>query len=83
MSAIVVPFPATRRRAQIRKTATYMASAAPAVAESHLRMQLDKLENRLRKAGIAAPTIAAERSAYEAAIRAEIWRHVLTPGGAS
>lgn len=80
---VIVPFPAARRVGQIRKTAAYMAIASPRVAESHLQMQLDKLTKTLAKKGIAPEAVAAEVAAYRAAIQAELWRQVLTPGGAA
>ncbi|HMO29842.1 MAG TPA: DUF6074 family protein [Enterovirga sp.] len=75
----MVPFPAARRVGQIRKTAAYMATATPRVAESHLQMQLDKLVKTLARKGVAPEAIAVEVSAYRAAVQAELWRQVLTP----
>ncbi|WP_246504933.1 DUF6074 family protein [Microvirga antarctica] len=83
MTATIYPFPATRRRSLIKKTAGYMASTTASVAESHLKNQLSRLESRLRKAGVSETAILGERRAYEAAIRSELWRQVLTPGGAA
>lgn len=81
--AEIIPFPASRRIGQIRKTATYIASATPRVAESHLQMQLDKLAKGLARKGLPQKVIAAEVAAYRSALQAEIWRAVLTPGGAA
>lgn len=83
MAAVIVPFPSTCRRRQIRKTAAYMTVATPAVAESHCREQLRKLRQRLERLGVAPDLVEQEVSSYEAALRAEVWRQVLTPGGAA
>jgi hypothetical protein len=80
MSAIVVPFPSTRRIHAIRNAAAYMAELDANCAEGHLKAQLTRLESRLRKAGISDEVIAQERKGFELA---ELWRCVLTPGGAA
>jgi hypothetical protein len=61
----------------------YMASATPAVSEGHCREQLRKLRQRLERLGVAPDLVEQEVSSYEAALRAEVWRQVLTPGGAA
>jgi len=83
MSAIIVPFPSVRRRPAICRCAAYMAQLDANGAEGHLKAQLTILERRLRKAGLADEVIQTERKAYELAVRAELWRQVLTPGGAA
>lgn len=83
MGAMIVPFPASRRVGQIRKTAAYLASAAPKVAEAHAQMQMDKLTKSLARKGVGPEAIATEVSAYRSALQAELWRQVLTPGGAA
>jgi hypothetical protein len=84
MSAIVVPFRFARRVSQIRKTAAYMAGLPAKHAEGHLRDQLRRLEEGLRKKGVADPLVRSEVASYEAAIRANLWRMILTgEGGAA
>lgn len=83
MSAIVVPFRFARRLSQIRKTAAYMATLPVNYAEGHLQEQLRRLENGLRKKGVAESLIRSEIGSYEGAIRAQLWRMLLTQGGAA
>lgn len=80
MSAIVVPFRFARRLPQIRKTAAYMMTVPANHAEGHLREQLRRLEDGLRKKGVAEALIQAEVGSYEGAIRAHLWRLVLQEG---
>lgn len=83
MSAVIIPFRFARRVPQIRKTASYMASVPGNHAEGHLREQLRRLEEGLRKKGVAEPLIRAEVGAYEGAIRANLWRLLISQGGAA
>jgi hypothetical protein len=83
MSATVLPFRYARRLPQIRKTATYMATVPANHAEGHLREQLRRLEEGLRKKGVAELLIRAEVGSYEGAIRAHLWRLLISQGGAA
>ncbi|MGU3284996.1 DUF6074 family protein [Methylobacterium sp.] len=83
MTAIVLPFRYARRLPQIRKTAAYMATVPANHAEGHLREQLRRLEEGLRKKGVAEPLIRAEVGSYEGAIRAHLWRLLISQGGAA
>lgn len=83
MSAIIVPFRYARRLPQIRKTAAYMATVPANHAEGHLREQLRRLEEGLRKKGVTEPLIRAEVGSYEGAIRAHLWRLLISQGGAA
>ncbi|MCJ2042993.1 DUF6074 family protein [Methylobacterium sp. J-078] len=83
MSAIVVPFRFARRLPQIRKTAGYMLTVPHNHAEGHLREQLRRLEDGLRKKGVAEDLIRSEVASYEGAIRAHLWRLLLSHGGAA
>lgn len=84
MTAIVLPFPYSRRVPQIGKTAAYMASLPHKHAEGHLRDQLRRLEEGLRRKGVAEPLIRSEVGSYEGAIRAHLWRLILKgEGGAA
>ena len=82
-SAEVVPFPVARRKGRIAKTAAYMAGLSQNHAEAHLREQIRRLRSNLERNGIAAPVIAGEAASYEAAVRAALWRAILSPGGAA
>ncbi len=83
MSASVIPFPRVKNRAFITRHAIRMTEMAPDKGEAHLRRLLEQQTEVMRKRGIAEPVIADEARAVEAAIRAELWRVVLTPGGAA
>ncbi|CAO4147823.1 hypothetical protein PKCBPO_02515 [Methylorubrum thiocyanatum] len=83
MSAIIVPFRFCRRVPQIRKTAAFMAAVPHNHAEGHLRQQLRRLSEGLRAKGVADDLIRSEVSAYEGAIRAHLWRLLLSEGGAA
>ncbi|MCJ2039307.1 DUF6074 family protein [Methylobacterium sp. J-059] len=83
MSALIIPFRFARRLPQIRKTAGYMLTLPANHAEGHLREQLRRLEDGLRKKGVAERLIRAEIGSYEGAIRAHLWRLLLSEGGAA
>lgn len=83
MSAIVIPFPRVRNRAWIARHARRMTEMSQAAAERHLANHLGIHAATMSKRGFAADVIRAEVQAIEAAIRAELWRVVLTPGGAA
>lgn len=83
MAAEIVPFPLVRRRAFIRRHAARVAAATPATGEKLLAHQLRLQASTMARRGIAPETIAAECKALESAIRAELWRAILQPGGAA
>jgi hypothetical protein len=78
-TASVVPFPAARRRAFIRKHATRMAGLSRVHADAHLRQQLQIQTDTMRRRDVPETAIAREVQALESAIRAELWRCILTP----
>ncbi|SER58451.1 hypothetical protein SAMN05216548_12715 [Faunimonas pinastri] len=82
-SAEVLPFPAVRRRDFVLRHASRMAQLSHDAGERHLRRQLDIQAETMARRGIIAEMIASEIRALEAAIRAELWLLVLTPGGAA
>jgi hypothetical protein len=77
----IIPFPSIRRHVQIRKTASFMISVDEKRAEGHLRDVLRRLEEGLIRKGIDTAVAAAERTAYEGALRSEVWRLVILKGG--
>ncbi|GJE46951.1 DUF6074 family protein [Methylobacterium soli] len=83
MTAVVLPFHFARRFPQIRRTAGYMTTVPANHAEGHLREQLRRLEGSLRKKGVAKSLIRSEVASYEGAIRAHLWRLLLSHGGAA
>jgi hypothetical protein len=80
MSATIIPFRFARRLPQIWKTAGYMVTVPANHAEGHLREQHRRLEDGLRKKGVAEPLIRAEVGSYEGAIRAHLWRLLIAKG---
>lgn len=81
--AKVVPFPLARRRAFIRGQAAWIGGMSPEGAEGTLRRQLEIQRQALTSKGVDPERVAVEVSALEAAIRCELWRVILTPGGAA
>ena len=75
----VLPFPLARRRAFVSKHAARMAELPPRHAEAHLNQQLRVQAETLRRRNIAESAIAREIRSLESAIRAELWRCVITP----
>lgn len=80
---VVVPFRFARRLPQIRKTAGFMLTLPHSHAEGHLREQLRKLKEGLRRKGIAEDLLRSEVASYEAAIRVHLWRLLLSHGSAA
>ena len=78
-AAAVIPFPARRRTAYITKQAARMAELSDTHAEAHLRQQLRLQAETMERKGVDERTIAREVRSLELAIRAELWRQVLTP----
>jgi hypothetical protein len=72
--ALVIPFPATRRRSFIRRHAARMAALPERTAEKHLAHQLNVQVETMHRRGIPADVIECERRSLEAAIRAELQR---------
>jgi hypothetical protein len=77
--ARVVPFPAARRHAFIHKQAGRMAALSRTRADAYLRQQLRIQADTMRRRGVAEETIGREVKSIESAIRAEMWKCVLTP----
>ncbi len=84
MTAIVVPFPVSRRQHHIRKLALRMANASPAQCEFILLQTLRRLRASLEEKSIARPLVAAQLASLEANVRRELWGIVLRgEGGAA
>lgn len=81
--AEVIPFPRTRDRAFILRHARRMAELRPRAAENHLLSQLKIQADAMARKGVKADLAAQHIKALELAIRAELWRMVLTPPGAA
>ena len=83
VTADVVPFPLVRRRDLVCRLVRRCVELSPDAAESHLRRQIDVHAAAMARKGIAAGRVTSEGRALEAAVRAAVWREVLTLGGAA
>ena len=83
MTAIVVPFPLTRRPHFIRKQARRVTELSPAAGERHIAAQIKVQRDVLMRKGVNAELIKRETVQLESAIRAAIWAAMLTPSGAA
>lgn len=83
MTANLIQFPHTRRVDFVRRAAVRFSDMAPSTAEKQLRALLKRQGDVMIKRGFAPEVVQAELYALECRIRAEMWRVVLTPGGAA
>ena len=74
MSAVVVPFPAIRRRRFIRRHAALMSTLSPVAADRHLRRQLRIQTDAMERKQIDRVLIDQQRAMLEQAIRTELKR---------
>ncbi len=77
--ARVFPFPLNRRVDLIRKQAEFYARSNPKAAENQLTHLLDVQRSALVRKGVDPVSADNEVDALEGAIRADVWRLVLTP----
>jgi hypothetical protein len=77
----IVPFPLARRLDFIERHARLVASMSADVGEGHIQRQLEIQRQTLARKGVAAPAIEHELNSLASAIRAALWRVVLTNGG--
>jgi hypothetical protein len=82
-TAIVLPFPAVRRRDLVFRIARRMAELREISAEKHLANQLRIQVEAMQRRGIATERIEQERRALECAVRTTLWRLLQLPGGAA
>jgi hypothetical protein len=75
----VVAFPFARRRALILRLARQMVARAPAEAEKYLQQQLRRQIAALHHRQVSDRLVEQEIGTLESAVRAELWRLVLTP----
>ena len=73
----IVPFPQTRRRRFIARTAARLASAHAKTAEKLLVATLNQQAQAMARKGIPRHLIERERRNLESAIRTELWHRVL------
>ena len=79
-SSTVIPFPLARRRAFIDRHARLIATMRPEVGERYLDRQLQVQFENLQRRGIDLEIINHEIIALDVAIRAALWRAVVTGG---
>ncbi len=75
----VVVFPFAYRRGLILRLAEQMAARGPAAAEKYLQQQLQRQISTLHRRQVPDRAVEREIRALESAVRAELWRVVLTP----
>lgn len=75
--ARVIPFPLALQRPHVVKLATQMAARAPWRAEKMLNAELERRIDALHRQGVSDSVVECQVKAFEAAIRAELWRIVL------
>jgi hypothetical protein len=80
MTVVIVPFPLASRRAFVERHARLIAAMNADAGERHLVRQLRFQMENLQRRGIAGEVIEREVASLDAAIRAALWRAVLTPG---
>jgi hypothetical protein len=80
MNAIIVPFPITKRRDFIKRNATRIAEAQPKTAEKLLAHAINIQSGTMVRRGIDPELVAHQARAFEAAIRAELWRLIIREG---
>jgi len=79
VGAVVLAFPIARRGDLVRRLAVQMAARPRGQAEKHLQLQLRRQEASLRRKHLAEDVISRQVASFEAAVRGELWRLVLTP----
>lgn len=79
----VTPFPRVRHRPFVLKHAANVSRMSEYAGERYLAQQLDVQRKTMTKRGIESDLIGADIRALECAIRTELWRMILTPGGAA
>lgn len=80
---VIQPFPRARHRPFVLKHAGNVSCMGQAAGDRYLAQQLDVQRKTMAKRGVEPDLIEAEIRALECAIRAELWRLILTPGGAA
>jgi hypothetical protein len=83
VSADLIAFPIVRRRELIAKLAAQMLARPPDVAEKHLQVQVRRQGHALRRKQLPEDQVLRQMRAFEAAVRAALWRNILTPYGAA
>ncbi|MFC5371412.1 DUF6074 family protein [Brevundimonas faecalis] len=80
--AEMIPFPLAARRRFIDRQAAVAHGMKPESGERHITRMIDQQREILLRKGVRPDTVNRECVSMEAAIRAALWRAVMTPGGA-
>jgi hypothetical protein len=75
----IAAFPFAHRSGLILRLAEQMAARRPAAAENYLQQQLRRQIEALHRRQVPDRTVEREIRTLESAVRAELWRLVLTP----
>jgi hypothetical protein len=82
-NARLLAFPLARRRDLVTKLAGQMLARSPTEAERHLLFELERHRRILARRQLSTDVIEAQLRSLEGAVRAELWRAVMTPTGAA
>jgi len=81
--AEMIPFPLAARRRFIDRQAAVALGMKAESGERHILRTVEQQRAILLRKGVKPATVNRECVSLEAAIRAALWRAVLTPGGAA
>jgi hypothetical protein len=79
LRAYILAFPLARRYSLVKKLASQMLARSSAAADGHLAFELQRHRRTLRNRKLSDDVIEREVRMLEAAVRAELWRTVVTP----
>ncbi len=80
--AEMLPFPLARRRAFVRRHAEIALGYDADAGERHIQRQVREQTATLLRKGVAEELAEAQGKSLDAALRAELWRCVMTGGAA-
>jgi hypothetical protein len=78
---VVIPFPLFKRRPFVERHARLIAGMGANAGERHLTRQMQIQVDVLERRGVERQLIEKEIQALSSAIRAALWKAMLTPGG--
>jgi uncharacterized membrane-anchored protein len=82
MSAVIIPFPITRRYKFVARQVSRVLELNPHAQERHIHLQLKIQAEAMRRKGIAPNLIVGELNSLEVVIRQALSRTSMKPGGA-
>lgn len=82
MTADILAFPLNRRLGYIRRQGDWLASMSAKAADSVLLQQLQVQRDTLLRKGVDLVAVEVQLKELEDAIRAEVWKLVMTGGSA-